>query len=325
LDSNSSLVSIILTTYNRASWLPRSIGSVLSQTYQNWELIVWNDGSIDNSEDVIRSFDDNRIRYYYEKNHGMSYALNQALKLCNGKYIAFIDDDDQWLNEKLKLQVESMDNYQNVGVLFTNFYNVNLLDGNESIGFHQYEKRFKELKVKELNENILQITKGLPEKLLLSNFILPSSTIIRRTLFEKVGGFNERLRNAMDFELWWRMSLAGATFAFTNLILVKRTKPSGSLSSPSVPTFINVLLSYNSCYAESIIYQREDLIPFLCHSNRSIWNSLLKQYIILGDKGKALQALQNSLQYGFNWRSLYLSLGLLLGNQIVTALRRKAK
>jgi len=74
------LVTIILTTYNRAEWLKGSIESVLNQSYTNWELIIWNDGSVDDTELVVKSFTDNRIKYYYELNHGMSYGLNNAIK-----------------------------------------------------------------------------------------------------------------------------------------------------------------------------------------------------------------------------------------------------
>ena len=129
------LVSIILPTYNRAELLPRAVNSVLNQTYQAWELLIWDDGSSDDTEDVIATFKDPRVRAFTEPNHGMSYALNQALKQARGGLIAFLDDDDEWQADKLDRQVSFLRENPEVSLVFGNFRNINHGNNQQGFGF----------------------------------------------------------------------------------------------------------------------------------------------------------------------------------------------
>jgi len=113
----NSSVSIILPTYNRGHLLPRAIESVLAQTFSNWELIIWDDGSTDATQEVMNGFRDSRIHYSCADNHGQAYALNQAFQLAHGDYIAFLDDDDQWVENKLECQLESFANYPSLDIV----------------------------------------------------------------------------------------------------------------------------------------------------------------------------------------------------------------
>ncbi|MGQ9628535.1 MAG: glycosyltransferase family 2 protein [Anaerolineae bacterium] len=101
--SAEPVFSIIMATYNRAHLLPRAVNSVLNQTYRNFELIIINDGSTDNTEDVCRSFSDHRIRYYKQTpNKGVLAARNKALYLATGDYVAILDDDDELVPQALE-------------------------------------------------------------------------------------------------------------------------------------------------------------------------------------------------------------------------------
>ncbi len=103
------LVSIIMPSYNTGEYIADSINSVLSQTYKNWELIIVDDCSNDNTDEVINSFDDYRIRYYKnEKNSGAAVSRNKALRLAKGRWIAFLDSDDLWNPKKLQYQINFM-------------------------------------------------------------------------------------------------------------------------------------------------------------------------------------------------------------------------
>ena len=104
--SNKPLVSVILPTYNRARLVSRSINSVLKQTYNNFELIIIDDGSTDNTKQIINSFNDNRIVYLkHNHNKHASAARNTGIAKSKGELIAFLDDDDQWLPKKLEKQI----------------------------------------------------------------------------------------------------------------------------------------------------------------------------------------------------------------------------
>ena len=107
----SELVSIIMPSYNTAPYIAETIGSVLKQTYQNWELIIVDDCSSDNTDQVVKPFlADVRIRYLKnEKNSGTAVSRNRALREAKGKWIAFLDSDDLWMPDKLSKQISFME------------------------------------------------------------------------------------------------------------------------------------------------------------------------------------------------------------------------
>jgi len=111
------LVSVILTTYNRAQLLPRAINSVLNQTYPNFELIIVNGGSTDNTEEVVKSFKDERIQYYKQKeNKGMLADRNKGFDVAKGDYVAILDDDDELLPEALETAVNKFAELASKGI-----------------------------------------------------------------------------------------------------------------------------------------------------------------------------------------------------------------
>jgi len=100
--------SIIIPTYNRATFLPKAIESVLSQTYTDWELIIVDDGSTDNTRDVVSKYVDNRIRYIYQQNAERSSARNNGINHANGDYVCFMDSDNLMLSHRLQLLADSI-------------------------------------------------------------------------------------------------------------------------------------------------------------------------------------------------------------------------
>lgn len=107
---NNPKVSVIIPTYNRAHLIGRAIKSVLNQTYKDFEIIIVDDGSTDKTEEVVKDFKDERVRYIRrEKNKGGSAARNTGIKAARGEYIAFQDSDDEWLPEKLEKQMKAFE------------------------------------------------------------------------------------------------------------------------------------------------------------------------------------------------------------------------
>lgn len=105
----NELISIIMPTYNCAKFIKETIKSVINQTYENWELVIVDDCSNDNTEEIVASFNDKRIKYHrLEKNSGAAVARTTAMKMATGNYMAFLDSDDLWKDNKLEKQLEFM-------------------------------------------------------------------------------------------------------------------------------------------------------------------------------------------------------------------------
>ncbi len=115
--------SIIIPTYNRAHFLDRTITSVINQTYKNWELLIIDDGSTDNTENVVQRYatSDSRVRYIYQENKRVSAARNNGLKNANGNYLCFLDSDDEYKSHHLQTFVDAISEGYNNNLLFTHF------------------------------------------------------------------------------------------------------------------------------------------------------------------------------------------------------------
>jgi len=123
LDINKSpLVSIIMNCYNGEKYLRQSIKSILSQTYQNWELIFWDNLSTDNSKKILKNFNDKRIKYFSSNSFLTLYeARNIAIKSATGKYVSFLDTDDYWIEDKLYKQISFLEKNKLCKIIYSNF------------------------------------------------------------------------------------------------------------------------------------------------------------------------------------------------------------
>ncbi len=194
-------VSVIIPTYNRAHVLKRAIQSVLDQTYPHFELIIVDDGSEDNTEETVKAFRDQRIIYIrHDRNHGGSAARNTAIKSVRGKYIGLLDDDDEWLPEKLEKQLKKFGELpSDFGVVYTGFS-------------YKSEKSG-------ILSSITPALSGDVYKSLLRECILGSPTpLIKKEYFSKTGGFDETLPSCQDWDMWIRLS-KHCKFAFVPDVL----------------------------------------------------------------------------------------------------------
>jgi glycosyltransferase involved in cell wall biosynthesis len=182
-------VSIIIPTKNRADYVSAAIQSILNQTFVDFEIIIVDGASIDNTREVIIKFDDKRIRYIREKrDRGISTSRNIGIRLSRGKFVAFLDDDDLWMPSKLEKQLKLISKNPDIGAVSTGAWRIN--KSGKMIGF----------RIPFLRGNIFP-------KILEKNYIGNTSLVlVRKECFKKVGLFDEDLPAGEDFDLWVRLA-----------------------------------------------------------------------------------------------------------------------
>ncbi|MCF7892308.1 MAG: glycosyltransferase [Candidatus Omnitrophica bacterium] len=194
----SELVSVIIPTYNRAGTLPRAIESVLNQTHRYLELIVVDDSSNDETSRVVSRIADERIKYIqFSKNKGVAASRNAGIKESCGDYIAFLDSDDQWLPDKIKLSLEVFknDNSSNIGLVYTNGWKFE--NGKKESVFKAPKLSCNVYGNKQRDKNIFPTKVVSP---------WPSFWMLPKDVVYKVGFFDEKMRNWEDVDFFVRVA-----------------------------------------------------------------------------------------------------------------------
>lgn len=217
LNTRRPQVSVIIPAYNCAKYLPEAIASVLAQTYKNYEIIVVNDGSTDNTSEVMTPFLD-RVRYFEQSNQGVSATRNRGLYLATGELVAFLDADDVFLPHKLEHQA----------AVFAARPEVSIVNS----GFQIITESGEELIAIERWHTIPELT---PEIWLLHKPVLPSAMMIRRESALEVGGFDSRFFASEDVDLVLRMVAKGCKSAWLKEITVyyRQHQSSASWRNPT--------------------------------------------------------------------------------------------
>lgn len=206
------LVSIITPTYNCGRFISKTIDSVQSQTYKNWEMIIVDDCSNDDTREIVSKYqkNDNRIKYYkLEKNSGAAVARNKAMDLANGEYIAFLDSDDLWYPHKLEKQINFMK------------------ENNYSFSCTKYEQ------IDEDNNNLNKVVKVVPKvnyNRMLLDCPVGNSTVMYNV--EKMGKFKvPNIKKRNDDALWLQMLKKEKYIYGLDEILMKYRIRNNSISS----------------------------------------------------------------------------------------------
>ncbi|ULC58996.1 glycosyltransferase [Flaviramulus sp. BrNp1-15] len=231
-----SFFSIVIPLYNKEKYVEATIKSVLNQTFKDFELLIINDGSTDNSLKLIKKFKDDRINIFSQKNSGLSATRNIGIKKARANYIAFIDADDLWFEDYLETMHNLIQLNKNYSVFASNY---KLLKPKKSISLSN-NKPFKTFK-KKIISNYFDLT----------NYkITQSSIVINKNVFEKVGCFDETINYAEDEDFYIRC------FANYDLIFYKDPKIyyrvgfETQMSSPN-PNFKRVIPDFSSYLNEN--------------------------------------------------------------------------
>ena len=182
------MISIIIPTFNRGQFLARAIQSVREQTFQDWELIVVDDGSEDESQQIVQKFQDERIRYFYQERRGVSAARNAGIGLSRYPWICFLDSDDHWKPAKLHRQLEELERRPHHQVIYTD--EIWIRRGNR-INPRKIHRKY---------------SGWIYHRCLPLCIISPSSILLHRHILEREGFFDEDFPVCEDYEMWLRIS-----------------------------------------------------------------------------------------------------------------------
>ena len=209
-------ISVVIPAYNSGQFIEETLESVYAQTYLPHEVIVIDDGSIDDTQEKVLKFKDRspKIIYIYQENKGQSTARNLGLRMATTDWVAFLDHDDIWHKNKLECQMNYIKNNPETVVLFSN----TLFSCNGELLQNDYPI------------NVSGIVENMFEYLLRGYIILPSTTVANKTKLLNYGGFYDTLHLAGDYYLWLRLALSNEVFAFQKEVLAIRQIHDSNLS-----------------------------------------------------------------------------------------------
>jgi glycosyltransferase involved in cell wall biosynthesis len=261
------LVSIILNCYNSAKFLKKSINSVIKQSYQNWELIIFDNCSNDNTKfEVLKFKKYKKIKYFKSRKlFNLYHARNLAIEKAKGSLITFLDADDWWLKDKLKFQVRYLDNNKLSNVVYSNLFL-----------FFEKKNKIKLFSKKNLYNG--DITQSL-----LDNFKMPIlTTMIRKKVFLK-NKFDKQYNIIGDFDLFVRISLKEKIYSLQKPLAYYRIHES-NMTTKKIDLNIKELENWVSKYNENYRFKNYDFSKI----KKVIRTLKIKKNFIFGNKVKAI-------------------------------------
>lgn len=210
--------SVVISLYNKEKHIQSTIESVLAQTFVDFEIVVVNDGSTDGSEAIVKLIKDNRIHYYHQKNQGASAGRNTAISKASGTYIALLDADDLWESNYL----------ETISTLIQSFPNEKVFASAVTIET-AWGKNPSVYSIKDIQDNAIYVLNYF-ESSSINTILTSSSTVMHRSVFEKIGIYNTSIKSGQDTDLWIRLGLK-YDIVFINKFLVTYRFGEQSLSN----------------------------------------------------------------------------------------------
>ncbi|MBI3591279.1 MAG: glycosyltransferase [Candidatus Melainabacteria bacterium] len=268
-------VSIVIPTYNREHFISETIQSVLEQTYKDFEVVVVDDGSTDNTREKLEKFG-NRIKSIFQKNSERAIARNNGVKNSTGEYIAFLDSDDTWEKDKLEKQVEILDNKKDIILAYCQCSRIN---------------KHGE-KIKTAKRQLEGYSGEVFEKLLLRNFIASPTPIIRRKLYENTLGFETKHVPYEDWGFWLRYSLLGKFYFLPEALARYRIHPEQSVKVATAKKIeeVTTLILEDSFQLKKINAETKRKSLGLANLRFCYW------YLLAYEKDKAKEKIKKALE-----------------------------
>ena len=220
------LVSVVIPVFNAERYLRESIDTVLSQDYPEIEIIAVDDGSSDNSPAILEEYADS-IRIVRQENAGSARARNAGIRCANGKYVAFLDADDMWHSAKTRIQVAHLEENPDVGLVYNDWLVIN--EGDE----HRISEVMDAVQDDGTREIDPDESGWLYHKLLLDSLVHTTAAMMRKSVIDEVGFFDEALRKGQDYDYWIRASRVTRFDKIDRKLSIYRIHQGGVTQNPS--------------------------------------------------------------------------------------------
>ena len=272
---NATLISVVIPAYNAGQFLDETLESVLSQTYENWECIIVNDGSTDNTESVAKKWceKDSRFRLTNKENGGLSSARNWGIKEPKAEYIAFLDADDILTSDSLEVRINVLIE-QNVDLVATKL--------------QHFTDKLPKVSKNNARQDVLYYAKEELTQLMAFNKVTPSTVLCKKSVMDEVGGFTWH-KKAEDLHCWLKVLFAGYKIYRIDETLLLYRLVENSMSSTD-----------RNCSKEvfEIIYSFKDEILSLDIDFQIYINHWLRKYVFLQDEiGNILPNISERMAY----------------------------
>ena len=269
------LISVVIPAYNAEQFLDETLESVLSQTYENWECIIVNDGSTDNTEEIAKKWceKDSRFRLTNKENGGLSSARNWGIKESKAEYIAFLDHDDVLTPDSLEVRINVLIE-QNVDLVATKL--------------QHFTDKLPKVSKNNARQDVLYYAKEGLTQLMAFNKVTPSTVLCKKSVMEEVGGFTWH-KKAEDLHCWLKVLFAGYKIYRIDETLLLYRLVENSMSSTD-----------RNCSKEvfEIIYRFKDEILSLDIDFQAYINHWLRKYVFLQDEiGNILPNISERMAY----------------------------
>jgi len=221
-------VSVVMASYNHEKYVAETLESVLSQTYQDFEFIITDDGSSDGTVDVMKRFDDRRIKLScFSQNQGACAAINNCIQEAKGEYIAVINSDDAWMPEKLEKQVKFLDEHPEIGAVFSYAHIIDEQANKITEENHFYSKVF-------IQPNRTRF-EWLRHFFFNGNCLCHPSLLIRKHCYDDIGLYDERFALLPDFDFWIRLCIKYEIFIMPESLVKFRIRLQEANASGNKP------------------------------------------------------------------------------------------
>lgn len=277
-------VSVLIPSYNHERYLPLALQSVFEQTYTDYEVVVVDDGSTDRSVEILQSYK-GQIRLYTQANRGTYATLNRLIAESRGQYLAILNSDDLWLPTKLEKQVAVLEAHPQVGLVHT--YGEFIDHEGRPLGKNPLGYPWPRTKTGNIIEDLVRY-----------NRIVPSSAMIRRECFERLGGFREDLYGLGDWEMWLRIALHYDVGFVDEPLTLYRVHAYNACHHHDRMRMDEVKVRSETIHAHEPIYWQRANNPkamrlALAHSYACLGTG----YALLGDRTNARRAYMQSLRF----------------------------